>query len=553
LVLFGKRPDSTGASLSSSRDVIREAIGMWHRFGLALLVTATVTAGLAFAADQPALPAQDTKTSNPAQAAPKVEGPRQEKTKPAPSIEALQELLERQSHELSALRDQYAREQQQQQKRAELQQQQIEILQRTAELLTDQIRKQAGGAPSQGAIEKLQAKTELLESRAQQAARRDQELAHKADDLTEQLDAQTRYGPQLPALLKGMFAPTPTNASPLTIINSLTTRYDLFTKQRGAGQFQFEEFTPFFLVQLNKRMLLSAEVTFDLSGASLGQAQLDTFINDWLTMTVGYFLIPVGFWSERLDPNWINKLPDIPLVMQQVIPDGLTGTGIQFRGARYLFGSPLKMEYSIFATNGLGVPGMGKAADWADLGAVVGTTSNVNNAMAYGGRIGFWLPARGINFGISEYVTAPYSFADGTVLSVWQPYFNYHYGNWDYRFEYGNLSQSTKSFIGSNINRSGFYSQIAYRNYQSIHKHLQRLEAVFRYSQARFSGIQYGHVDLTSFSPPMTAPVNDNQYTIGLNYYFYPSTILKFAYEINEAVVKNFHANVFMMQFATNF
>jgi hypothetical protein len=553
LVLLGKRPVSTGTSFSPSSDVIREAISMWQRFGLALLVTATVSASLAFAADQPALPVQDTNTSKPAQAAPKVEGPRQEKTKPAPSIEALQDLLERQSRELSALKDQYAREQQQQQKRAELQQQQIEILQRTAELLTDQIRKQAGGARSQGAIEKLQAKTELLESRAQQAARRDQELANKTDDLTEQLDAQTRYGPQLPATLKGLFAPTPTNVSPFTIFNTVSTRYDLFTKQRGAGQFQFEEFTPFLLVQLNKRFLLSAETSFTQGGVSLGQAQLDMFINDWLTMDVGYFLAPIGFWNERLDPRWINKLPDIPLVMRQVIPDGLTTTGLQFRGAKYLFGSPVKMEYSVFATNGLGVPGMGKAADWADLGALIGTTGNVNNAMAYGGRIGFWLPARGINFGVSEFVSVPYSFADGAVVSVWQPYFNYHYGNWDYRFEYGNMFEATKPFIGNNINRSGFYTQLAYRNYQSIHKHLQRLEAVFRYSQARFSGIQQGQLNLTSFSPPMTAPVNDNQYTIGLNYYFYPSTILKFAYEINEAVVKNFHANVFMMQFATNF
>ena len=40
-------------------------------------------------------------------------------------------------------------------------------------------------------------------------------------------------------------------------------------------------------------------------------------------MDIGYFLAPIGFWNERLDPQWINKLPDEPLVMRQVIPDGL--------------------------------------------------------------------------------------------------------------------------------------------------------------------------------------------------------------------------------------
>src|SRR5271166_3995441 len=202
-------------------------------------------------------------------------------------------------------------------------------------------------------------------------------------------------------MLKGMFAPIQTTSSPLTIINNFAVRYDLFTQQRGAGVFEFQEFTPFFLVQLNKRILLSGELIFAPAGVALGQAQADIFINDWLTMDIGYFLAPIGFWNERLDPEWINKLPDEPLVMRQVIPDGLVLTGLQFRGARYLFNSPVKMEYSVFATNGTGVPGMGKSADWADLGGIVGSTGGINQGAAYGARLGFWLPARGINFGVS--------------------------------------------------------------------------------------------------------------------------------------------------------
>jgi hypothetical protein len=478
----------------------------------------------------------------------------QEKAQTAKSAESLLEALERQTREINALKEQYARDMQQQQRRAELQQKQIEILQKTTGLLTEQVRSQGGGAASADAIEKLQAKTELLESRAQQAARRDQELAHQEDDLIEQLDAERRNGPQLPAMLKGMFAPTPTNVSPLTIISTVSSRYDLFPRQRGAGQLSFEEFTPFFIWQLNKRFLLSAEVAFTPSGgASLGQAQLDMFINDWLTMDVGYFLAPTGFWNERLDPQWINKLPDEPLALRQAIPNGLVLSGLQFRGARYLFGSPVKMEYSVFATNGMGVPGSGTAADWADLGGVLGTTANANNAMAYGGRIGFWIPARGINFGVSEIVNAPYSHADGAIISVYQPYFNYHYRNWDFRFEYGQNSERTKPFIGNNINRSGFYTQIAYRNYQSIYKHLQRLEGVFRFSDARFAGINQKALDPAAFGSPIDMPVDRNQYTIGINYYFYPSTVFKVAYEINQEFRRDLKDNVFMMQFATNF
>ena len=75
--------------------------------------------------------------------------------------------------------------------------------------------------------------------------------------------------------------------------------------------------------------------------------------------------------------------------------------------------------------------------------------------MAYGGRLGFWIPTRGINFGVSEFVNAPYSHADGAITSIWQPYFNYHRGNWDFRFEYGQNYERTRSFIGNSIDRNG--------------------------------------------------------------------------------------------------
>jgi hypothetical protein len=277
------------------------------------------------------------------------------------------------------------------------------------------------------------------------------------------------------------------------------------------------------------------------------------FINDWLTADIGLFLAPVGFMSERLDPVWINKMPDLPLSMFQVIPDGLGLTGLQFRGAKYLFGSPIKMEYSTYMTNGLGVPGQGQAADWYDLAGVLGTSGTVNEAMAYGGRIGFWYPAMGINLGVSEFVNAPYTKSSGAVMSIWQPYFNYHRGNWDFRFEYGDNYERTKPFIGNNIHREGFYTQVAYRDYQSIQKHRQRLEYVFRFSDARFQGINQASVTPSAFNPPATSPVDRNQYTLGLNYYFYASTVLKLAYEFNSELRKNFHDNVFIMQFATNF
>ena len=138
-------------------------------------------------------------------------------------------------------------------------------------------------------------------------------------------------------------------------------------------------------------------------------------------------------------------------------------------------------------------------------------------------------------------------------MNIWQPYFNYHRGNWDFRFEYGQTYERTKPFIGTNIDRTGLYTQAAYRNYQSLYKHLQRLEYVFRYSDASFHGINQATIDKTAFSAPQNVPVNRNQYTLGLNYYLYASSILKFAYEMNSETHRSLRDDVFMMQFATNF
>ena len=60
------------------------------------------------------------------------------------------------------------------------------------------------------------------------------------------------------------------------------------------------------------------------------------------------------------------------------------------------------------------------------------TVSDMEIDPIYGGRIAFWYPALGINAGVSEFVNAPYSQSAGAVMSIWQPYFNYHRGNWQF-------------------------------------------------------------------------------------------------------------------------
>ena len=432
----------------------------------------------------------------------------------------------------------------------ELQQKQIETLEKMVRELADQLKKQPAGP----AVEKLQLQAAALESRARQAAQRDVELANAIDNLVEQRDIDQRYGPQLPAQLKELFFPSGTNESPLSIYGQLVSGYRLFPSERGEGKFFFEELAPIFLLQLNDHILLESELEFKLDEVEVGYAQMDFIVNDWLTFVAGRYLTPIGFFNERLHPAWINKLPDFPLMMLQTTFADSSLNGIQIRGGKYLFCTPLKLEYALFVANGFGIPGAGEFADLADINAIKDTSKDVNDAIAFGGRLGFLVPRLGIWGGVSTLINRPFGEDKGNDFNVFDIDLNYHKGNWDFRLEYAQTFQETTAFLDNNIRRRGFYAQLAYRPLDCTNYILRNIEYVFRYSFARFKGIDPNALDLTAFETLVSAPVDRNQYTFGINIYPYPSLAFKFAYEINQEIHGvDLRDNVFLAQLAWGF
>ena len=225
----------------------------------------------------------------------KAERAAEPKTEEAKLLSTVRDALERNAQEIKALKDQYARDMEEQRKKVEAQQKQIETLEKSARSLQDQLRngqvadrqrqlsglqqKQMGVLEEQArllaeqvekqepVIEGLQGQTATLESRGKRAAQRDRELADAHDTLVDSVDQRQRNPPWLPSQLKELFLPSGTNVTPFTIYNTVSTRNDIYAARRGAGAFQFEEFTPFVLYQLNKRILLSAETSFTQAGA----------------------------------------------------------------------------------------------------------------------------------------------------------------------------------------------------------------------------------------------------------------------------------------------
>src|SRR5262249_48665020 len=165
---------------------------------------------------------------------------------------------------------------------------------------------------------------------------------------------------------------------------------------------------------------------------------------------------------ERLNHEWINKLPDVPLMFRQVSP--LVNTdGIQLRGAFYPTSLPVKVEYSIYGGNGYQLTSTPTSVGGvAHLEAITGGPDE-GDARAVGGRLGLWLPEWGITGGISGFVNGRYSPGASDQFNIWQIDFGFARGNWDARFEFADVYQQAASYIGNNIRRTGLYAQLAYR------------------------------------------------------------------------------------------
>jgi hypothetical protein len=490
----------------------------------------------------------------------------------------LQSNLEENNRQLASLQKDMAQtgnpnEVQRLQKQVDILQKQMEVLQNMLKLLSEQLKKQpppAPGAPA-GPGEKVQFDIANLQARSLQAANRDRELANAIDDINEHMDASER-DPFLPAQLKELFLPSGNNETTLSIYGALAFGFsridgDASTAANGAGRpgtpggFYFGEFTPDFLLKLNDWIFLEAEIGIGGDGSvSAGSfAQADFFVNDWLTVIAGRFVAPIGFFNERLNNPWINKLPGDapgsgPLLWQQVLPP-MALLGVQAQGACYLGCSPLKLEYNAYISNGLNLQpataGAPTPSELANLENMTDTFTIISNDKAIGGRLGLWWPAMGLEGGVSGLINGDYvdgGFEDS--ISLCAVDLNYHKGNWDWRAEYGMTWQEAGSFGQPNIRRQGFYTQIAYRDRDNCCKYIANTELVYRYGYVDFRGIDPTTLDLTTFGTPVDVPVRRQQNEFGIDYWFYQRCVLKAAYQINDEPGFHLHDNQFIAELA---
>jgi hypothetical protein len=176
------------------------------------------------------------------------------------------------------------------------------------------------------------------------------------------------------------------------------------------------------------------------------------------------------------------------------------------------------------------------------------------NTKAYGGRLGLWYPELGLTAGVSGLLNGSYIPGFNDNIKLYQFDAGYHQGGFYAMFEYAHMDQQAASVIGNNIARQGLYAQISYRPIDLPNGFLQKTEYVFRYSRVRFKGIDPAQLDYSVFGSTVDAPIDRDQYTVGINHYFYPSLVLKVAYEFNrEAGSQSFKDDAFMAQLVWGF
>ncbi|MCZ6792024.1 MAG: hypothetical protein O7J95_00250 [Planctomycetota bacterium] len=337
------------------------------------------------------------------------------------------------------------------------------------------------------------------------------------------------------------------------------TRY---TDAEGMNSSFRSVFAPLVLWRVDDRLFFESEFEFALELDDHGETELEIeymnaayIVNDHLMVGGGLFLTPFGLFAERIHPAWINKLPDMPLSSGHdgIVP--FNSVGVWARGG-FATGSS-KWNYSVYVSNG---PRLNTGEDEPDEAGVLhfDNYEDVDNSRAIGGRLGY-LPVPELELGASFLtggVTSSGSDVEDADAEIFGVDLSY---NWDARSLKGraelraewawsdvdNVTYDPTGALGFgpltyDNERSGGYVMASYRPIWSENDVLDDLEAVFRFD---------------NLHRPSGAPesFDENRYTVGLNYWLSPSSVLKAAYRFDDRDGGEEDVDALLLQFAVGF
>src|SRR6266481_5308398 len=308
----------------------------------------------------------------------------------------------------------------------------------------------------------------------------------------------------------------------------------MYEQRNGRVSTFSASFNPLFLWELTPKILFDGRLEIEPSGGgtnvNLVNAQISYLLNDYIALGAGEFFSPSNVFVERFEPQWINKLPDRPIgVYHDVLPN--ISVGAQIRGGFPI--GPTRADYAFYVSNGPTLNTFdARTAGTLDFNSY--TDNNDNKAV--GGRVGF-LPIPGVEVGYGFETSKP-GF-QGTSFSRVQAlvqcvdlqitrdsdllkgrinlFAQYAWARVDHAvydpdgsLGFGPLPLTAK--------RDGGYAELAYRPTKLDIDFLRNLELIFRW-------------DHLSRDPSGLGDPEETRWTLGLDFWLSPSTVVKVAYE----------------------
>jgi hypothetical protein len=305
----------------------------------------------------------------------------------------------------------------------------------------------------------------------------------------------------------------------------LTGFADVNYQKREAenGSFALSHFNSILLFRAASNVLAEGEMEMEVNEAgetelALEYAQIDYVLSNYITFIAGRFVLPIGVVREKLDAQWINKLPMLPVPEADntaMIPEN--DIGVQVRGAVGL-GDRSAVTYALYGVNGPGdvvagtQPGFNGGAD-------------NNGHPSGGGRLGWfcpWSANHDVEIGVSGQ-TGTYDVDNKLLWSVLAVDGALHMTpNFEARGEFLQTWQDTTS--SGSFQRKGWWGQLAYKatGLNLDWPLINSVEAVFRIGGEKLPD---GHLD---------------EYDIGLTYYISNTSMFKGAYSIAKSNLHDF-------------
>ena len=308
----------------------------------------------------------------------------------------------------------------------------------------------------------------------------------------------------------------------------------LFEARNGSVSTFSASFNPIFLWELTPKILFDGRLEIEPSGGgtnvNLVNAQISYLLNDYVALGVGEFFSPSNVFVERFEPQWINKLPDRPIgIYHGVLPN--ISVGAQVRGGFPV--GPTRANYALYVSNG---PTL-NTFDPRSAGSLdFNSYTDNNDDKAIGGRVGF-LPFPGLEVGYGFETSkpgfhgTPFSDVRALLQSVdleitrdsdllrgrINVFAQYAWSKVDHAVYDPNGSLGFGP-LPLTAKRDGGYAEITYRPTKIDNDFIRNLELIFRW-------------DHLSREPSGLGDPEETRWTLGLDYWLSPSTVLKAAYE----------------------